>query len=57
MTLGSGKKKCGFQCQGTGITSLTMYLHYNVYHYTLAGCHLILYGVNQVADAGVSKIP
>ncbi|WP_374698479.1 hypothetical protein [Wolbachia endosymbiont (group B) of Limnophora tigrina] len=35
MTLGSRKKKCGFQCQGTGITSF--YLNYNVYRYTLAG--------------------
>ncbi|WP_265031584.1 hypothetical protein [Wolbachia endosymbiont (group A) of Tiphia femorata] len=28
------------QCLGTGITPLTMYLNYNVHHYTLAGCHI-----------------
>ncbi|MGL9778859.1 MAG: hypothetical protein ACR5K5_01060 [Wolbachia sp.] len=28
------------QKQGTGITPLTMYLNYNVHHYTLAGCHI-----------------
>lgn len=38
--LGSRKKKCGFQCQGTGITPLTTYLNYNVHHYTLAGYHI-----------------
>ncbi|WP_265038579.1 MULTISPECIES: hypothetical protein [Wolbachia] len=34
MTLGSRKKKCGFQCQGTGITLFAMCLSYNVYHCT-----------------------